>query len=103
MIRSDTKEVSGEAIFFESNLLALDGPSSRTLAAFRNEFNNVKASGSKRDYPTLGGRSRKVYDDSDDLIVLAPQQEEDRLTKFLRQYLAILFTVGFTIIEHRNP
>ncbi|CZR55889.1 uncharacterized protein PAC_05777 [Phialocephala subalpina] len=92
----ETMKEYREAIFFEINLLALDGPPPRTLTAFRNEFNNVKASGPKRGYPTLRGRSRKVYDDPDDLIVLAPQQEEDRLTKFLRQYFAILFTTQRT-------
>jgi hypothetical protein len=42
----------------------------------------------------LTGASAKLYDDPKDLIVLAPQQEEDRLTRFLRYYFAILFEVS---------
>ncbi len=85
---------SGEAIVLESILLSINKPSLRTLTAFQNVFNNVQASGWDEGYPTLGGRSAKLYDESKDLMVLAPQQEEDRLTSFLRLYFAILFTVS---------
>jgi hypothetical protein len=67
-----TYEILGEAIIFESTLLSLSKPSSRTLTAFQNVFNNVEASGSDEDYPTLGGRSARLYEDSKDLMALAP-------------------------------
>ena len=43
---------------------------------------------------TLVGASADLYEESKDLMVLAPQVEEDRLTRFLRYYFAIFFIVS---------
>jgi hypothetical protein len=80
----------------DSTLLSIEKPSSRTLTAFRNVFNNVHVSGADGAYPTLGGNSSQLYDNANDLMVLKSQLEEDRLTRFLRYYFAILFTVKRT-------
>ncbi|PQE28778.1 chorismate mutase protein [Rutstroemia sp. NJR-2017a WRK4] len=94
-IRRVMKEYK-EAIVLDSTLLSIEKPSSRTLTAFRNVFHNVHVSGIDGAYPTLGGHSSQIYDDADDLMVLKSQLEEDRLTRFLRYYFAILFTVKRT-------
>ena len=81
-----------EAIFLENALLAINKPSSRTVTAFQHKFNNVEARGGS--LKALRGASSSLYDDPEDLMVLAPQQEEDRLTRFLRYYFAVLFEVS---------
>lgn len=78
-------------MFFEHAALALKRPSPRTLEAFRNVFNNVKPS--KDPYPTLGGYGAGVLDDSHDLVSLCQSLDEDRLTRFIRHYLAFIFVV----------
>jgi hypothetical protein len=41
------------------------------LAAFRNAFNHLQASGADEGYPILGVRSANLYDSSKDFMVLA--------------------------------
>jgi len=84
----------GEALVFENTLSSIRRPSSRTLIAFRNVFNNVVSKDGP--FPALGGDSATLYEREKeaDLLVLSPYDEEDRLTSFLRYYFAILFTVG---------
>ncbi|MCJ1236228.1 hypothetical protein MMC14_004206 [Varicellaria rhodocarpa] len=87
-IRAKLKEYR-EAIVLESALISLKPPASRILEAYRNVFHNVASSGG--GYPTLGGRSSEILDNVDDLMSLHKPLEEDRLTKWLRYYLPILF------------
>ena len=84
--------IAGEAIVLESALISLKPPASRILEAYRNVFHNVASSGG--GYPTLGGRSSEILDNVDDLMSLHKPLEEDRLTKWLRYYLPILFVVS---------
>lgn len=87
---------SGEAIFFESAALALKQPSPRTLDAFRNVFNNVQLA--KDPYPILGGHGARVLNDAGELVSLCHHLDEDRLTGFIRHYLAFFFVVRLTAI-----
>ncbi|KAH0541718.1 hypothetical protein FGG08_003810 [Glutinoglossum americanum] len=85
-IREKIKEYR-EAILLESTLLSLPPPSARTLEAFRSHFHNVD----RGDFPTLGGRSAHILDDSDDLIALRTPMGQDRMTKLVREHLGIFF------------
>lgn len=76
----------------EHILLPLKGPSSRTLGAFRNVFNNVGPGGTIS--PALGGHEARLLDDKNDLIALQAPQEEDRLTEFFRYFFPIFFVVS---------
>ena len=73
--------VSDEAIVLQSTVLSFESPSPRVLKAFRN-------------FPTLGGNSVSLLDNSDDLSTLHSQPDEDMLTRFFRNYLSFLFVVG---------
>ena len=81
----------GEAIILETTLLSLKRPSPRTLEAYRHVFNNVSAG--KSSFPTLGGSSCGILDDRNDLMALRMPQEDDRLTRLLRHYCPVFFTV----------
>ncbi len=78
----------------ESALLPLKKPQTRTLEAIRNVFNNLDKSG--HGYPTLGGRSAGILNDSNDLVALRTRDEEDRLTSFLRYCFPLLFVVSIS-------
>lgn len=78
----------------ESTLLSIKEPSSRTLKAFQNVFNNVNPTKPKDSFPTLGGSSAELYDHKDDLMMLVADGQEDRLTALLRHYFAVFFTVS---------
>ncbi|KAG9230300.1 hypothetical protein BJ875DRAFT_499255 [Amylocarpus encephaloides] len=73
-----------EALLLESQILALQKPSGRTLKAFIQWF---KHSGR---HPALSGRDEKLFDDETDLVALAPV-ETDSLNRFFRGYLGWLF------------
>ena len=75
----------------ESTLLSIEGPSSRTLSAFLNVFNNVD---SGESYATLGGHSETLYEETNDLMSLKKAREEDRLTSFIRYSLPWFFVVS---------
>lgn len=81
----------GEALIFESTLLALNPPSSRVLTAFQNVFNNHQTS--QGPFPALGGSSARTYS-QDDLIALKQLSEEDKLSSFLRYYFPMFFIVS---------
>jgi hypothetical protein len=72
-------------------MLSLEAPTLQAHEAFSNVFNNVN---NHLPYPTLGGCSTELYNDRNDLMVLRRQPEEDRLTRFLRHYLTVLFVVS---------
>ena len=91
-LRETNKPHLEKAIIRQSTLLSLGTPSSRVLQAFRNEFHNL--ANPEGSFSTLGGCSSKILDNSDDLMVLHNQVDEDRLTSFLRRYFSILFIVG---------
>lgn len=78
-------------MLFEQAALALKRPSPRTLDAFRNVFNNVHPS--RDPYPTLGGHGARFIDDTSDLVSLCQPSDEDRLTSFIRHYLAFILVV----------
>ena len=73
----------------DSAILSLRRPTKQSYNAFRNHFMNVGAN--REEYPTLGGSSATLYDNRDDLIAVARPPEEDRLSRFLRNYCPLLF------------
>ncbi|KAK3386253.1 hypothetical protein B0T20DRAFT_427706 [Sordaria brevicollis] len=94
-IRETLKEYR-EALFFESSLAKIPPPDARTLKAFRyNFFHGVHDKWTRTTFPTLGGSSASVYDDTDDLVVLHGTGEPiDRMSRLLAHsisYLAPLF------------
>lgn len=72
-----------EAILLESQILALNPPSRRTLKAFRKWFTLTSI-------PVLWGRDRHLFDDEHDLVALA-SVETDRLNIFLQNYFGWFF------------
>jgi hypothetical protein len=82
--------------------LSIEKPSSRSLSAFQNVFNNLHGVKPGEPFPTLGGHSATLYDNEEDLLVLSSPEEEDRLTSFLRYYFGILFTVSQPTSEEEN-
>ena len=81
-----------EAAVLESFILAMNAPRSRVLKAFYNKFHNVGLTAA--EFPTLGGYSQSILDDTEDLMVLCKSPEEDLLTKLLRHCFAWLFVVS---------
>ena len=71
-----------EALILESKIIALQPPDSGALRAFRNWFFTV--------IPVLWGRDKNLYDDTNDLVTLAPT-ETDRLNAFLQRHLGWWF------------
>ena len=76
-------------MFYESHLASIPGPSKRTLEAFRHQFWNR---GSGSPYPTLGGHSARLFDDSEDLVSLRTE-DRDRLTSFLQDHCSSVFKI----------
>lgn len=70
-------------MLLESRILALTSPSSRTLYAFRRWFKS-------RCTPVLWGRDQNLYDNEEDLVALAPV-DNDRMNYFLKTYFAWFF------------
>jgi hypothetical protein len=87
-------KLPGEAMLLESTLISIKPPTSRTLEAFQNVFNNKNKVGETA--PSLLGSGSSLYDDRNDLIAIAASGDEDRLTSFLRHYCAILFAVSLS-------
>ena len=67
------------------------------VEAFRNEFHNV--GGPEGSFSTLGGSSSRILNNSDDLMALHKEVEEDRLTSFLRYYFSVLFVVSQSSLQ----
>ena len=77
--------------------MSLKPPPSRVLEAFKHVFHNTNDAG--ETFPTLGGRSARILDDEDDLMALRSPPEEDRMTRFLRNYFPLLFVVSSHLPE----
>lgn len=67
-----------EAIVLESQVLALSAPAPRTLEDFRRWYKSTSV-------PVLWGHDSHLFEDSRDLIALAPV-DTDRLNVFLKSY-----------------
>jgi hypothetical protein len=94
VLKANFRFSAGEAIILERELIRLNKPSSRTLEAFRNVFNNVGKTG----VPMLDGRSQAIFHDENDLMSLSVNEDADRLTRFLQNYCPVFFIVCFTIL-----
>lgn len=81
----------------DSAFLTLSRPSRQAHKAFRNEFMNVSRTGD--EFPTLAKSSASLYENRDDLVALVRQQEEDRLTAFLRKHCSLMFLVRETYLQ----
>jgi hypothetical protein len=91
-VRETMKEYR-EALLFESTLAALPPPSKGTMRAFRQVYYN-QAGGKGEPFPTLGGNSAGLYDDTDDLVALKVQETADRLSNFAHEWLGFMFPVS---------
>ena len=65
-------------MILEKKVLSLDTPNGRTLEAFRRWFNS-------KAVPVLWGHDRELFNQSADLVALAPV-DSDRLNRILRRY-----------------
>jgi hypothetical protein len=72
---------------FEEQLALLSKPRPQTLGAFRHVYYN----GAPDPFPTLGGSSSTLYDDSDDLVAIKGQERPDRLTSLIQNHFGFLF------------
>jgi hypothetical protein len=91
-VRETMKEYR-EALLFESTLAALPPPSKGTMRAFRQVYYN-QVGGKGEPFPTLGGNSAGLYDDTDDLVALKVQETADRLSNFAHEWLGFMFPVS---------
>jgi hypothetical protein len=69
----------------ESQVLALNAPSSRALKAFKKWFTSATS-------PVLWGRDRNLFQNEQDLVALAPV-DTDRLNILLQTYFGWFFEV----------
>ena len=67
----------------ENQVLSLNPPGSRTLAAFRRWFQSKSES-------VLWGHDERLFSDEHDLVALAPV-DSDRLNNFLKDYFGYFF------------
>jgi hypothetical protein len=77
-----------EALLFESTMAALPVPSKSVLRAFQGTFYNT-AGDNHELLPTLGGSSRNIFDDHNQLVALRVQESPDRLSRFAQENLAV--------------
>ncbi|KAI9660683.1 MAG: hypothetical protein M1821_010035 [Bathelium mastoideum] len=82
-----------KALLLENRLASISRPHERTLKAFRIKFFNGKP-GSDKSWATLGGSSRTLYDDQDDLVALQVPEHQDRTFLFVQDHLGFLFGEG---------
>jgi hypothetical protein len=75
----------------ESQVLALKKPTQRTLR-------NVKRWFSNGGQTVLLGRDSQLFDNEDDMVVLAPM-DDDRLSRLLRAVLGWFFEVSSSQAE----
>jgi hypothetical protein len=76
----------------ESQVLALQRPDTRSLKNFKKWFRSGTSD------PVLLGRDVTLFDNEEDLVVLAPV-ESDRLTRVLRRYLGWFLRVHNTLLR----
>lgn len=69
-------------------------PDKKTLNAFRFTFFHGRP-GDSMSFPTLGGSSKWVYDDANDLVATKNPAEQDRLSMFIQDNFAFLFKVCY--------
>lgn len=74
-----------EALLRQSQLLALENPSSRVRKAVTRWFAHTDP---------LVGIARDVFADTRDLVALRTAPDQDRLSLFLQDHLGYLFRVG---------
>ena len=74
-----------ETLVLQSKVLALQKPTSRTLRAFSQWF-------TQNDVPKLGGQEASYLERKDDLVALAPV-EQDRLNLIMQDYFGWFFRV----------
>jgi hypothetical protein len=85
-----------EALILESQVLALQKPTSRTLKAFKQWFKPHSVS------PVLLGRDRDLFNDETDLVALAPV-DTDRLHIFLSAHLGWLLKKPTPVTASHDP
>lgn len=90
----------GEALFAEEQLASMSHPDEKTLEAFRYAFFNGRPDDSM-SFPTLGGNSKWLYDDANDLVALKIPAEQDRLSKFIQDNFAFLFKVRYFLFFNK--
>lgn len=74
-------------------MASLPSPTHKTLSPFLRKFNN-KTTGAVEGFEMLGGSSRDLYEDRDDLVALRRPEHPDRLTSFVQDHMGSLFEVG---------
>lgn len=78
----------------ESRLAALPAPDKRTFEAFRGELFKWD-SVTSRSLCMIGGQSKYLYDDANELVALRNREQQDRLSQFAEDHLGYFFQVGF--------
>jgi hypothetical protein len=83
-------------MLFESTIASLKPPPQRTFDAIHHAFLRHNSSTNKT-YSILADNSKNIYQTNDDLVLLYHSEPQDRLTKFIQDYLPILFKVSLTL------
>lgn len=81
-IKAKLKEYH-KALMLESQVLSLNAPGSKTLAAFRRWFRSMGT-------PVLWGHDERLFSDEHDLVALAPA-DTDRLNNLLKDHFGYFF------------
>ncbi|KAJ2994267.1 hypothetical protein NUW58_g1596 [Xylaria curta] len=88
-IRDKMKEYR-EALLAESHIAALPHPDKRTFKAFRGELFKWDRD-FDRSLCIIGGRSKLLYDNSEELVTLRASEQQDKLSLFVEDYLGYFF------------
>ncbi|KAI3325131.1 hypothetical protein HD806DRAFT_492101 [Xylariaceae sp. AK1471] len=88
-IRAQMKEYR-EALLAESHIAALPPPDKRTFKAFRGELFKWDPE-SSRSLCIIGGRTKFLYDDIEELVALRTLEHQDKLSQFAEDYLGLFF------------
>ncbi|RYC54572.1 hypothetical protein CHU98_g11641 [Xylaria longipes] len=81
---------SGEALLAESHIAALPHPDKRTFKAFRGELFKWDR-GLGRSLCIIGGQSKLLYDNIEELVSLRGLEQQDKLSQFVEDYLGYFF------------
>ncbi|KAI8944993.1 hypothetical protein F4801DRAFT_569960 [Xylaria longipes] len=88
-IREQMKEYR-EALLAESHIAALPHPDKRTFKAFRGELFKWDR-GLGRSLCIIGGQSKLLYDNIEELVSLRGLEQQDKLSQFVEDYLGYFF------------
>lgn len=85
----------------ESKFAALPPPDKKTFKAFRGELFEWD-SVTNSNLCVIGGHSKRLYDEPNDLVALRNRDNQDRLSQFAEDYLGYFFQVSRSNMKPRT-